>query len=139
MEEQENKSIDVLVDKMMKEVDLKSPSLDFTAHIMSQVEELSSLKTISHKPLISKWMWAIIALIIILLISLSLNVNIIDNGTMSWYNTIDFSMLYNNSISQFFNGVTISKTLLYSVILFGGMLFIQIPLLKYYFNKRLEA
>lgn len=138
MKEQENKAIDALVDKMMKAVDLKSPSLDFTSHIMSQVEELSSSQVTRYKPLISKWVWAIIAIIVITVLGLSLNENTINNETMSWYSTIDFSLLYNNSISQFFNGITIPKTLLYSVVLFGAMLAIQIPLLKYYFNKRLE-
>lgn len=139
MKEQENKKIDALVNKIMNSVDLEAPSLDFTANIMSQVEVLSTSKITTQKPLISKWGWGIIAVVIITIIVYALIGGVANETSNSWFNTIDYSMLYNNTITQFLSGIVISKTVLYSVVLFCALLFIQIPLLKYYFNKRLEV
>jgi hypothetical protein len=139
MKEQENKNIDALVDKMMNGVDLETPSLDFTENIMSQVEVFSASKITTQKPLISKLGWGLIAIAIITIITYAIIGETTNEASNSWFNTIDYSVLYNNSITQFLSGIVISKTVLYSIILFGAMLFIQIPLLKYYFNKRLEV
>ncbi len=140
MKEQENKKIEALVDKMMNGVDLETPSLDFTATIMSQVEALAVSKVTPQQPLISKLGWSIIAITIIAIIVYAFIGGFANETTHSLFNnTYDYSVLHNNVISQFLSGIVISKTVLYSIVLFGAMLFIQIPLLKYYFNKRLEV
>mgnify|MGYP000120514431 FL=1 len=42
---------------MMKETTLDTPSVDFTAQVMSQVLKIKISQTTVYKPLISKWVW----------------------------------------------------------------------------------
>lgn len=136
MNENVDKQIEQLVDKMMNNSKLVSPSLDFTTSIMTQIETLSQTEITTYKPLISKRNWFVLGALFIVLFGLS----ILGTPTEanSWFNALDFSILTNNKVSKVMSNITISNTVLYTVVFFGAMLFIQIPLLKNYFDKRLN-
>jgi len=56
-----DKNIENLIDKMMAENTLESPSIDFTSKIMSQVLVAEKSKIKTYKPLISNqpgFLWA---------------------------------------------------------------------------------
>lgn len=137
MNENVDKSIEALASKMMNETTLESPSLDFTANIMAQVEALSQKKDIVYKPLISKWFWVAFFVGIALLFGFFFSGN--NPETTSWFDVVDYSILFNNIVTETLSNIRVSKTMLYSIVLFGVMLFIQIPILKNYFDKRLEV
>jgi len=137
MNENVDKTIEEIVSKVMNETTLDSPSLDFTANIMTQVKTLSQKKGIVYKPLISKWFWIAffmgIALLFVFFFSSS------NPESTSWFDAIDFSMISNNIVSDALSNFQVPKKVLYSVVLFGVMLFIQLPILKNYLDKRLEV
>ena len=132
MKEHTNKPIEKLVDKVMKSSTLETPSFDFTAKVMSQVSATSRSTVTVYKPLFSKSAWVIILLLTAGIIGFSFLSN--DTSTLGWFDKIDLSNVFN-----LFSGIKISQTTMYSLLMFGVMLFIQVPLLKHYFNKRFEA
>ncbi|MFH6945418.1 hypothetical protein [Flavobacterium sp. FlaQc-50] len=125
-----DKNIENLIEKMMAESSLESPSIDFTSKIMSQVliAEKSKIKT--YKPLISKQTW-----ILIIGALVALTVYAIASG-----NTTDLKIneLYVEKVSDLFSGIHISTNIIYAFLVVPFMLLIQIGVLKNYFNKKYQ-
>jgi len=124
--------MDKFVDKVMKSSTLETPSFDFTAKIMSQVTSISKSTVTVYKPLISKTGWGILLLLTAGLVVFSVYNK--DTTTLGWFEKLDLS-----KVPNLFSGIKISQTAMYSLLMFAVMLFIQIPLLKHYFNKRFEV
>ena len=137
MVEDINKHIDSLVEKVVKESSLETPSLDFTSNIMSQIEAVQQNEITVYEPLISKRAWFIIgALILGGLTYLMLGNNLQATG---WFDSINYSVITNNRFTEMISSVTFSRTLMYAITFFAVVFFIQIPLLKNYFDKRIES
>ena len=131
-----DKYLEDLTKKMIKETSIKSPSVDFTLSVMSQVSELKS-SSITYKPLISKWGWLFITMMSLLLFGYILFTTN-STGSSSILSSLDFSILYKNKLFDTLSNFSMSKTFIYAVVLFGLMFSIQISLLKNHFNKRYE-
>ena len=130
-----DKHLEKLTSKLMEETSLESPSFDFTDNIMSQVQIIKTSDVTVYKPLISKSIWILIALGFITLIGyLILGTTSQDSEALF---TINFDVLYNNRFTETLSVMKFSDTLMYAVVSLGIMLFIQIPLLKNYFDNRL--
>lgn len=136
MSEKIDKNIEELIGKTMSHSTLESPSLDFTAHVMSQVEAVAKTSTTVYKPLISKKVWGLLFGFALVLVAFSIF------GTQpeskNWFDTIDFSIFSNNKVTNAVSGFRFSQTTFYAILMCAIMLFIQVPLLKHYFNKRME-
>lgn len=132
MKENANKHIDQFVDRVMKSSKFETPSFDFTAKIMSQITVNQRSKVTVYKPLISKTTWGILLVLTAGMVGFQIFSQ--ESTSLGWFDKLDFSI-----VSNLFSGVKISQTTMYSLLMFGVMLFIQIPLLKHYFNKRFEA
>ena len=130
-----DKHLEKLTNKIMEETSLESPSFDFTDNIMSQVQIIKTSDVTVYKPLISKSIWILIALGFITLIGYLIF------GTTSQESealfTINFDALFNNRFTETLSAMKFSDTLMYAIVSLGIMLFIQIPLLKNYFDNRL--
>lgn len=126
-----DKNIENLIDKMMTENTLESPSIDFTSKIMSQVLAVEKIKIKAYKPLISKPMWIFIGLNLIALTIYS----IFTNNDVSNFEIVK---LYTDKASTLFSGIHFSKNILYVVLIVPFMILIQIGLLKNYFDKKYE-
>lgn len=126
-----DKNIENLIDKMMAENTLESPSIDFTSKIMSQVLAVEKRKIKAYKPLISKPMWIFIGLNLIALTIYS----IFTNNDVSNFEIVK---LYTDKASTLFSGIHFSKNILYVVLIVPFMILIQIGLLKNYFDKKYE-
>jgi len=136
MNEKGNKKLEHLVDKMMEETALETPPIDFTADIMSQVEVIANSEVTTYKSLISKPVWAgLFALLIGVVVYSSFNTTTEPN----WLPDVDFSILDNFGISNELSNLVLSKTMLYSTVLFATMFAVQISLLKIHFDKRLSV
>ena len=131
-----DKYLDNLTKKVIKEAHLESPSFNFTASVMSQVTELSNHSVTKYKPLISKTGWIIISVVFLALMTYMFFG--IQEESMSWFHSLDFSVLFNNKATNLLSGFSIPKTLTYAVVLFGFMLCIQVFFLKNHFNERLQ-
>lgn len=129
--------IEKLVDKTMKNSILESPSLGFTNAVMSQVNAIQKSTVTTYQPLISKPTWFVLFVItlgVVLYSVFGTNTN-----ETNWLSFIDLSMLSDNKLNTALSGFKVSKIVMYSVVLFGIMLFIQVPILKNYFDKRLAV
>lgn len=126
-----DKNIENLIDKMMAENTLESPSIDFTSKIMSQVLAVEKRKIKAYKPLISKSTWIFIGLNLIALTIYS----IFTNNDVSNFEIVK---LYTDKASTLFSGIYFSKNILYAILVVPFMFLIQIGLLKNYFDKKYE-
>jgi hypothetical protein len=131
--EKDDKKIEFFIDRLMSSGGLEQPTKNFTENIMLKVDAVSESSAIVYKPLISKSVWFLIfGTFIVLVASLYLNEPIANNG---WLNKIEWPNLSLNSIPNF--SFNFSETAMYAFAFLAIMIGIQIPLLKYYFNKRL--
>ncbi len=129
-----DKNIEQLIDKMMAEEKLQSPSIDFTSKIMANVQVLEEKKLKAYKPLISKPVWIVIGLaaaflvIYVSLFSVSENNIEID----------EIGKLYSNKVSTTFSGIHFSKNMSYAILIVPIMILVQVGILKNYFDKKYE-
>jgi hypothetical protein len=126
-----DKNIENLIEKMMADNSLESPSIDFTSKIMSQVLAVQENKIKVYKPLISKQIWVLIIGALIALTSCAFLF-----GNTAYDIKIDES--YTAKFSDLFSGIHISKSILYAILVVPFMILIQIGVLKNYFNKKYQ-
>ncbi|MBF4515205.1 hypothetical protein IRZ71_02575 [Flavobacterium sp. ANB] len=126
-----DKEIENLIDKMMTETNLESPSFDFTSKIMSQVLVSEKSKIKAYKPLISKSAWIFIGICLIALTIYSLYFN-------TEISNFEIVKLYSDKASTLFSGIHFSKNILYALLIVPFMVLIQIGVLKNYFDKKYE-
>ena len=136
MKEKENKHIDKLVEDVMKHSALETPSFNFTTNVMQQIIADSKSTATLYKPLISRTGWMILFLSVLAVISYILLSG--DTQSNGWFDIVDFSALSNFKLPNLFSGIQVSHTTLYALLFFGIMVCVQIPLLKNYFDKRLN-
>ena len=65
MQDHLEQRLDKLAKKVIKSSKLESPSLDFTANVMQEIEASQVSHITVYKPLISKRAWFVIAILII--------------------------------------------------------------------------
>ena len=120
------KHIETLTKKIMKEVPLESPSLNFTANVMSQLRP----KTVSipYKPLISKKVWFLVAACIAVLVFFSINNSVSDS---KWIGMLLAKDQLNFSLNSFVPQIKVSKTFIYSSVFLAFFILAQIPYFKY--------
>ena len=126
-----DKNIENLIDKMMAENTLETPSIDFTSKIMAQVLVAEKSKIKNYQPLISKTTWTFIGLALVSLIVYSF----LFSGTDTQLET---GKSYADKISTIFSGIHLSKNILYAILVVPFMVLIQIGLLKNYFDKKYQ-
>ncbi|RKR10093.1 hypothetical protein C8C83_1762 [Flavobacterium sp. 90] len=126
-----DKNIENLIDKMMSENTLESPSIDFTSKIMSQVLVAEKSKIKAYKPLISKTTWIFIGISLIALTTYSIYSN---NGISNF----GIDKAYSDKASALFSGIHFSKNIMYALLIVPFMILIQIGVLKNYFDKKYQ-
>jgi len=126
---------DIFIKKYLKEVDLESPSGNFTSDIMDVILQKNAKKLVAPKPLISKKIWFIIASFTLLCLYF-----IIQNTTPGFIDlpTLEFNFLEKIQISKLFEPLSISRSIVYVSALFTIMVFVQMYFLKGYFEKRMN-
>jgi hypothetical protein len=131
--EKDEKRIEAFIDKLMAANGLEQPALDFTDKIMSKVEAISNSSTMVYKPLISKSVWFIIMGSFIALVGyIYLKEPLTSSGWLDRFNLSNISINPLQNVTFEF-----STTVMYAFVLLAIMVSIQVPLLKYYFNKRM--
>jgi len=126
-----DKNLENLIDKMMAENTLQSPSADFTSNLMSQILVAEKAKIKPYKPLISTSTWIFIGLAVMLLVVY----NVLFAGAE---NNVKIGKTYTDKIAAIFSGIHISKNILYAFLIVPIMMLIQIGVLKNYFDKKYQ-
>ena len=127
--------LDKLIEKSMKASSMESPSAEFSSMVISRIENLSLSQAIIYKPLISKPVWIIIACSIIIYY-IYLVMQLSPTRFMDFFN-YKFNLSFTNKIFNVFSAIGFSTITFYAILFSLIMLLIQIPFLKYYFNKRI--
>ncbi|PBJ11506.1 hypothetical protein [Flavobacterium sp. ACN6] len=129
-----DKNIEQLIDKMMAEDKLQSPSIDFTSKIMAEVHVIEEKKLKAYKPLISKPIWISIG------IALALLVIYVSLFSVSESNIEieQVGKLYSDRMSTAFSGIHFSKNILYAILILPVMILVQVGILKNYFDKKYQ-
>jgi hypothetical protein len=130
MKNKEDKNIKKLVENMMKDAPLETPSFDFTSRVMSEAFLIEKKKSFSYKPVISKGGWFIILASIV--------------GLITWLGftqnkkaaNANFPFINGDGLLKIFSGFQFSNTTVNILLLATMMMLIQIILLKSYLNKR---
>jgi hypothetical protein len=132
--EHDNKKLEGMLECLMRDEALESPSTDFTTKVMEQVYILETTSVTTYRPLISKRAW-----LMILLVFTSVVIYVMFNGSSTesqWLANLEvpnFELnLFESLKFQF------SKTLSYAVIFLAIMAGIQMTVLKLYFDRRLS-
>lgn len=131
MKNRENKNLEKLVENMMVETSIESPSIDFTTKVMSGVFAVEKNKAFIYKPVISKKMWFIILVIMALLFGfLFFETPTTNNFNLPFLNSENLSKLF-----PAFQFSTLTAIVIFSA---SVMIFIQAMLLNSYLNKRFK-
>lgn len=129
-----DKNIEQLIDKMMAEEKLQSPSIDFTSKIMANVQVLEEKKLKTYKPLISKPIWISIGIALALLVIYISLFSVSENDIK----LDEIGKLYSNKVSTAFSGIHFSKNIFYAILILPIMILVQVGILKNYFDKKYE-
>jgi len=129
-----DKDIEKLIGKVMKEQVLLTPSFDFTSKVMAQVAVQT--KAVRYQPLISRGGWVTIFG--------SFLAGCI--YVFSWtppqpgQYDLDLSILYNNNkLSEAVARIHFSEVTMYAAMVVAFLVLIQIPLLKKHFGRKYIA
>jgi hypothetical protein len=132
MKNREDKNMDKLIASLVSETSVESPSVDFTAKVMSGVFAVEKNTAFVYKPAISKKAWLIIFGIIIALFAVLL----FNTQLTSADNNFNLAFLHFDKFPKVLTAFQFST--LTANILFAAsvMVFIQAFLLKTYLNKK---
>ncbi|MBZ4035899.1 hypothetical protein K6T82_14055 [Flavobacterium sp. 17A] len=129
-----DKNIEQLIEKMMAEEKLQSPSIDFTSKIMANIQVLEEKKLKAYKPLISKSIWISIGIAVALLVIYVSLFSVSDNDLK----IDEIGKIYSDKMTATFSGIHFSKNILYAILILPIMILIQIGVLKNYFDKKYQ-
>lgn len=133
--EHNEKELEQLINKLMKEDSLEEPSLEFTDKVMLSIESDKATSPITtYEPLISGRAWAFIALCICTILSvIYFNKESSSSGFIS---SLEWSKFNFNPFSTI--ELDFSLIMTYALGFFALMLIVQASVLKSYFNSRLN-
>lgn len=135
--EHENEKLEAMLEQLMRDDVLESPSANFTHKVMDEVYaiEESSSSVFQYKPLISKKAWWVIAIVFTVLIAY-----IWTRGGASTEPTLLSSVQlpkFNYSVLDNLNW-QLTGAFKYGAIFFAVMILVQMTVLKSYFDRRLS-
>jgi hypothetical protein len=129
MKATEDNELEKWVDHWMENSTLESPSSDFTANIMAQIATNTVTEATTYRPLLSSFtiFGIIISALAIILYGIINNTN----SSISWIPNWNAFQNY-----SFWNTLQFSKVTTYCFVATTLVVFIQIPILKSYYEKR---
>lgn len=133
MKENENKELEKLVDKAMKNMPLETPSFDFTSRVMAQTA-IAPKKVIStYKPIIPKSFWLVLTILIIGLLCY-----VYFSGTPQEEISygVDLKQIYNSKFNNITSDLNFSKTTMYATVALLLAMLAQIPLIRNHFQGK---
>jgi hypothetical protein len=136
MEDHTEQHLDKLAKKVMRSSLLESPSMEFTSNVMTKVKAAAASDITAYKPLISRRTWIILLVLFVGCVIYSFLET--DLQSLGWMDQLDFSIISKNKVTEALSGIAFSKTLAYAIGFFGLLFFVQIPIMKHYYNRQFE-
>jgi hypothetical protein len=135
MQQNNEHSLDNLVEKMMQEISIENTSVDFTANLMMRLQTLPAGKSIAYQPLISKTGWVAILIAMLVLIGFIIANS---NGTNTDLLNMDGMSHFLMNIKPNINFIKFSSISLYAVLLSSLMILVEITILVNRYQKQLS-
>ena len=130
--EHDNEKLDAMLERLMRDEALESPSVNFTDKVMDKVYGIESSTVTVYKPLISKRVWLLIALSFVVLVAFVM----LNNGSTDsqWLSSLELPRpeftLFDNINFQ------LSGTFKYAVLFLAVMIGVQMTVIKSYYGRR---
>ncbi|WP_115461602.1 hypothetical protein [Winogradskyella aurantiaca] len=131
--EHDNEKLDAMLERLMRDEALESPSVNFTDKVMDKVYAIETSTVTAYKPLISKRVWLLIVLSFTFLVAFVM----LNNGSADgqWLSSFELPRpeftLFDNINFQ------LSGTFKYAVLFLAIMIGVQMTVIKSYFGRRL--
>ena len=135
MKNNQDQNIEKLVEQMMRNTAMESPSSAFTQTVMSEVLTPKKSKSLVYKPILSRRTWLIIFTGIITLFIYSY----FNSGTDSSIFNLNFTIINSERLEKIFQSVQISSMTGNVILIATLMVLIQLFFLKKYLDKRFES
>ena len=132
MDKEHEKKLEAFVDKVMEEMPLESPSIDFTQKLMARIETESVKSVAASGPLIPKSILLFAASVFSAMLLYVLFFYGIDSGE-GWFQDLQMESHF-EKVWMWFDTYTSSKIILYAMLAFGFLFMVQVPLLKRYMD-----
>jgi len=137
MEENKEKEPDYFVKKIIQEIGLEEPSLNFTETVLSKIETAREPNSVTvYTPLISKFSWAILAVIVVGMGALALFGKV--DTKNSWLEYINLDAVSEFTFLDSMANLKFPSTLVYGVLALTIFVYVQIFLLKNHLGKKYE-
>lgn len=133
MEPDKDKNVEQIVQKAMNASNIERTSINFTANVMSKIENLETQK-LKYTPIISNSRWVIIVVCVLVLLISSSFLNF--ENEFSYFDGLKDQISFDYVSFKFLSKINISSVFLYGILMFGILFGIQIPLIKNYYFKR---
>ncbi|HHC78856.1 MAG TPA: hypothetical protein ENK46_03170 [Flavobacteriia bacterium] len=134
MNQKTDKQIDSLLKNVFTESELNNPSADFTSAVISKITGENELT--AYRPLISKRAWALVVTVLIGMAAFVPIANV--TFKKGWLDTLGISFLSNIELNGLLPAYSFSDSTLYGLLVLTIMIFVQIPILKHYSDKRID-
>ena len=135
MENKEDQNIEKLVERMLMNSGIESPSPDFTHNVMSGIYAAQKSRKVIYKPIFSKRTWFIIFTGIIGIFIYSF----FNSNPQAPLFEVNFSWFRFSQLEKFLPNFRISFLTAYVILLAAIAVMVQIFFLKKYFDKQLES
>lgn len=133
MDKVEDKKLEALVNKMMEDARLESPSVDFTQNVMQQIEVETSNTTSQYKPVVSgKVLSLAFVAFIALLILIGSQVGV--DSSQGWFKNLNMGSWFQTNW-DWMGHYSSSKVMVYGFVFLGFMFFAQVPWMKKQLHK----
>jgi len=135
MRDNEEKSLDDFIKRILNETGLEKPTKDFTTSVLSEIELIARKNTMKYTPIISKSMWVCIVFLTIVLFTFI----IFSNPTIEtsgWLSILKLNELTAFNTSLKMPELFISNTYVYACVGLAFFVGIQAFVLKQHFDKR---
>lgn len=133
-ENKDIKKLDDFTKKYIKEIEIESPSVNFTANLMDTILQKEKVEVYKATPLISTKIWFV--LVGVLMASI---LYVSKGSSLKWIKIpeLNFDFLSEVQMPNLFEGFVVSNTILYACFFFTIMFFGQVYMLKNHFTKEL--
>ena len=133
MDKHEEKKLEAFVDRLMADAPLESPSEDFTKNLMQQIEAQSQKEAFQYKPIMSRPVLVGLFVAFSVLMVYVISQYGLGDGT-GWFDKLTWEPNF-KPLWGWLENYTSSKVLVYAVLLFGFLFFVQVPWLKKHMDR----
>ncbi|NDV45143.1 hypothetical protein [Flagellimonas sediminis] len=133
MDKHEEKKLEEFVDRLMADAPLESPSVDFTKNLMLRIEAQSQKEAFQYKPIMSRSVLVGLFVAFSVLMVYVISQYDLGDGT-GWFDKITWEPNF-KPFWGWLENYTSSKVLVYAVLLFGLLFFVQVPWLKKHMDR----